>query len=248
MSIFQKITNLLFEENDVDVIAEDELEDISLQEEEKQKEKRLAKAAAAEKEAKQTVANQQPQPKKQEAKLEDSSELKKAVRIDLKEEKDSKKATASKRSYSSVSHRSTVLEEQKEFEFTPVISPIFGASDVETDKAKKKTSVLLPKSKKQNPLGTVISPYYGLGELEEMEEQAKEDILRKAEEIESEEDFVAFEESEKIELDETDLDSIPLDDLIVDNDTEEDEEDMMQISLFGDSTPIKESDNENKKV
>ena len=39
MSIFQKITNLLFEENDVDVIAEDELEDISLQEEEKQKEK-----------------------------------------------------------------------------------------------------------------------------------------------------------------------------------------------------------------
>ena len=38
MSIFQKITNLLFEENDVDVIAEDELEDISLQEEEKQKE------------------------------------------------------------------------------------------------------------------------------------------------------------------------------------------------------------------
>ena len=242
MSIFQKITNLLFEENDVDVIAEDELEDISLQEEEKQKEKRLAKAAAAEKEAKQTAANQQPQPKKQEAKLEDSSELKKAVRIDLKE------ATASKRSYSSVSHRSTVLEEQKEFEFTPVISPIFGASDVETDKAKKNTSVLLPKSKKQNPLGTVISPYYGLGELEEMEEQAKEDILRKAEEIESEEDFVAFEESEKIELDETDLDSIPLDDLIVDNDTEEDEEDMMQISLFGDSTPIKESDNENKKV
>ena len=82
-----------------------------------------------------------------------------------------------------------------------------------------------------------------------MEEQAKEDILRKAEEeMESEEDFVAFEESEKIELDETDLDSIPLDDLIVDNDTEEDEEDMMQISLFGDSTPIKESDNENKKV
>ena len=241
MSIFQKITNLLFEENDVDVIAEDELEDISLQEEEKQKEKRLAKAAAAEKEAKQTAANQQPQ-------LEDSSELKKAVRIDLKEEKDSKKATASKRSYSSVSHRSTVLEEQKEFEFTPVISPIFGASDVETDKAKKNTSVLLPKSKKQNPLGTVISPYYGLGELEEMEEQAKEDILRKAEKIESEEDFVAFEESEKIELDETDLDSIPLDDLIVDNDTEEDEEDMMQISLFGDSTPIKESDNENKKV
>lgn len=75
MSIFQKITNLLFEENDVDVIAEDELEDISLQEEEKQKEKRLAKAAAAEKEAKQTAANQQPQPKKQEAKLEDSSEL-----------------------------------------------------------------------------------------------------------------------------------------------------------------------------
>ena len=69
----------------------------------------------------------------------------------------------------------------------------------------------------------MISPYYGLGELEEMEEQAKEDILRKAEEIESEEDFVAFEESEKIELDETDLDSIPLDDLIVDNDTEEDE-------------------------
>ena len=184
MSIFQKITNLLFEENDVDVIAEDELEDISLQEEEKQKEKRLAKAAAAEKEAKQTAANQQPQPKKQEAKLEDSSELKKAVRIDLKEEKDSKKATASKRSYSSVSHRSTVLEEQKEFEFTPVISPIFGASDVETDKAKKNTSVLLPKSKKQNPLGTVISPYYGLGELEEMEEQAKEDILRKAEKIE----------------------------------------------------------------
>ena len=49
MSIFHKITNLLFEENDVDVIAEDELEDISLQEEEKQKEKRLAKAAAAEK-------------------------------------------------------------------------------------------------------------------------------------------------------------------------------------------------------
>ena len=80
-------------------------------------------------------------------------ESKKRVRIDLKEEKDSKKATASKRSYSSVSHRSTVLEEQKEFEFTPVISPIFGASDVETDKAKKNTSVLLPKSKKAKSTG-----------------------------------------------------------------------------------------------
>ena len=248
MSIFQKITNLLFEENDVDVIAEDELEDISLQEEEKQKEKRMAKAAAAEKEAKQAAVKPQPQPSKPEATPKDSAELKKAVRIDLKEDKNPKTVPSSKRSFSSVSHRSIVLEEQKEFAVTPVISPIFGASDAAADKAKKNTSVLLPKSKKQNPLGTVISPYYGLGELEEMEEQAKEDILRKAEEMEAEEDFVAFEESENIELDETDLNSIPLDDLIVDNDAAEDEEDMMQISLFGDSTPIRESDNENKKV
>ena len=124
--------------------------------------------------------------------------MKKAVRIDLKEEKDSKKATASKRSYSSVSRLLHGFRRTKnEFEVTPVISPIFGASDVETNNKRKVQVYSYQKAKSKIHWEAVISPYYGLGELRKWRRQAKEYIC-KAEEIESEEDFVAFEESEKI--------------------------------------------------
>ncbi|MCR0556968.1 internalin, partial [[Clostridium] innocuum] len=133
-------------------------------------------------------------------------------------------------------------EEKKEFEFSPVISPIFGSSEEESKPKTKSAAPLPQRSKKKNPLGTIISPYYGVGELEEFEAKAQEKIEEK-EKLKKEE--LPQQEVEKYDLEE-EINSVPLEDMI-EKTPGEDGDDLMQISLFGESTPISSVDDASDK-
>lgn len=96
--------------------------------------------------------------------------------------------------------------------------------------------------RKKTPLGTIISPYYGVGELEEFEAKAQEKIEEK-EKLKKEE--LPQQEVEKYDLEE-EINSVPLEDMI-EKTPGEDGDDLMQISLFGESTPISSVDDASDK-
>lgn len=236
MSVFKKLASLLFEETDSEIVAEDELEPVQL----KEKPKKTTK----EPEFREYEPYREPQ---QTAAFPNSmsavkEEEKKFVSIDL-EEKPKVQPTVKKEVNKEPTRPTHVKplrkEEKKEFEFSPVISPIFGSKEENVKPKKKPVSVpkTSSRNKKKNPLGTIISPYYGIGELEEFEQQAQEKIEEK-EKIRKQESPV--EELERHDLEE-EVNSMPLEDLL-DETNEEDHDDLMQISLFGESTPIKDVD------
>ena len=123
-----------------------------------------------------------------------------------------------------------------EYEFRPVLSPIYGNMK-ESEKEPKDVhdAIHLPKVKTKNPLNTVLSPMYGEYELETFEKEAKATISKRREkELQIESAFVAKDAAEAEEEEVLTLDEM----LSVDE--EEDANEPVQISLFGESTPIKE--------
>ena len=123
-----------------------------------------------------------------------------------------------------------------EYEFRPVLSPIHGNMK-ESEKEPKDVhdAIHLPKAKTKNPLNTVLSPMYGEYELETFEKEAKATISKRREkELQIESAFVANDAAEAEEEEVLTLDEM----LSVDE--EEDANEPVQISLFGESTPIKE--------
>ena len=123
-----------------------------------------------------------------------------------------------------------------EYEFRPVLSPIYGNMK-ESEKEPKDVhdAIHLPKAKTKNPLNTVLSPMYGEYELETFEKEAKATISKRREkELQIESAFVAKDAAEAEEEEVLTLDEM----LSVDE--EEDANEPVQISLFGESTPIKE--------
>lgn len=123
-----------------------------------------------------------------------------------------------------------------EYEFRPVLSPIYGNMK-ESEKEPKDVhdAIHLPKAKTKNPLNTVLSPMYGEYELETFEKEAKATISKRREkELQIESAFVANDAAEAEEEEVLTLDEM----LSVDE--EEDTNEPVQISLFGESTPIKE--------
>ena len=123
-----------------------------------------------------------------------------------------------------------------EYEFRPVLSPIYGNMK-ESEKEPKDVhdAIHLPKAKTKNPLNTVLSPMYGEYELETFEKEAKATISkRRGKELQIESAFVANDAAEAEEEEGLTLDEM----LSVDE--EEDANEPVQISLFGESTPIKE--------
>lgn len=240
MSVWKKIAGLLFEETDADVIAEDELEDISFPEEEPVRVKYKKTTVSQNEESYHKVYEHTPV-EKEEKRETVKEEPKKFVSIEITDQEPqqpSEEVSSAPVRAQRVNRVNVVREDKKDYEVTPVISPIFGSKDEHASVKSSSVSITLPKPKKPNPLGTVISPYYGLGELEEFKAEAQENIQLK--EISRQEE-PALQEIERFE-EEDDVNSLSLDDLIADNDQEEDEEDMMQISLFGDSTPLHDSD------
>ena len=123
-----------------------------------------------------------------------------------------------------------------EYEFRPVLSPIYGNMK-ESEKEPKDVhdAIHLPKAKTKNPLNTVLSPMYGEYELETFEKEAKATISKRREkELQIESAFVANDAAEAEEEEVLTLDEM------LGVDEEEDANEPVQISLFGESTPIKE--------
>lgn len=236
MPVFKNLMSMLFGETDEEIIVEDELETIEFKEKKKPKSDPIVKEddpSPREKHVEGKVIKQQAQ-----------EEKKKFVSIDLEEKKieDKKKEVKESTTARPVLKKN---DSSKDFEFTPVISPMFGAKE-EKKKEQKNQSVKIMKrsntvKKKPNPLGTIISPYYGVNELEEFEEEAMEEIAAKQQEqatpIETPKHDVEIEELNQME----EVENVTLDELLEDvHDTTENDEDLMQISLFGDSTPVQE--------
>ena len=96
----------------------------------------------------------------------------------------------------------------------------------------------MKKPKKKNPLVTIISPYYGVSELEEFEAKAQQKI-EENEKFKKEE--LPIQEIDKYEAEE-EIQSVPLEEMIEHTDVTDKEEDLLQISLFGEATPIKHLD------
>lgn len=240
MSIWRKIVGLFFEENDA-VMVDDELEDISFADEVVVSKKPSVKAKEEynkQEEHKSVDVNVHKQSFVEPLKETPSTNF---INVDVVEEKTNIKKEVPTRTTKRPVTTSVIKEEKKDYEFSPVISPIFGSKeDDEKHKGTTKSQVR-PQKKHVNPLGTVISPYFGLGELEEFKVEAQEHIEKKEKLLQSD---LPIEEMEQFEEDD-DVNSISLDDMIVEQETDE-EDDMMQISLFGEATSLRESDEEKK--
>lgn len=250
MAIFKKLVSLLFEESETEVLAEDELKPIDFKEkidkksQTLDKEKFMDEYQPAEKiRVEPEVIKPQPTPSNKESA---NAAQKKFVSIEIEEKKKLEKVVQPE-----VQPRLVKTEEpKKSYDFGPVISPIFGAKD-EVKPAKKSIPIKIKKplsQKEKNPLGTVISPYYGINELAEFENEAKEKIVAK-EKVKQDMKTIELTEVEIAALDkEEETNSIPLEDLISNGAIDEETEDLMQISLFGEVTPIhEESSNYNVK-
>ena len=271
MSIFKKITSFLFEEQEDEIVEDDEIQPLTM----KNSEVELEQEERLKKEEQVVVEKVVEQPQEPVSKFVDITdndpiEEKKEVVKEVKPQEPVKK------------------EVKKEYEFTPVISPMFGVSEEEI-KASKKASVKPVSThhmtKKNNPLGTILSPFYGLSEESPFEqaskpvkkEEEKKEVIKKEEVVEKEvyiepsvaevkedvqdsfEPEIPFEkpkaqpqevvpvkecvQTKEEMLKQEEASSIPLEDLIADDSNKN--EDLMQISLFGESTPIKECNTDN---
>lgn len=246
MSLIKKITSFFFEESDEDVIADDEIKDIKFDNSDKSTNTLYDQIKKTSSET-----NMSDEPK--EIKKQETSKF-----VNIEVEKKEKKVETSKETKEIKTKKSYRVDEKKEYEYTPVISPMFGVAEHEKKQNLEKkhpTKSVRVIKKKTNPLETIISPYYGLEEFEEIDTKAKQEI--KSEKIEDKEkSLIVSNQDEKVEISDMPVQdsllseevmneikkeestAVPLE-TIISND-EKDEEDLMQISLLGESTPIKE--------
>lgn len=238
MSVFKKIVGFLFEEEE-EILEEGEIEPIEFQEEIPVHKPRVQMEETVPKPLSRPMKEQVVEP------VIPVVEKKQFTSIELtppqpKEVKERPQRVAVQRSAKSRVEPAPI---KQEFEFTPVISPIFGA-DEKTVKMKKK-SPSIPKERstmtspsKKNPLGTIISPIYGATELDEFKVEAEErlhveeEALAKLPEKIEEPKILAGED------DDHDIVSVPLEDLLAKEETAASEEDLLQISLFGDNEVV----------
>ncbi len=218
--MFKKLLSFLFEE-DNEVIVDDDLEKVDFS---RVQEADLSSIVSTPRPVEKRVDQLRPQPSHRTASVEEEPVRTQTIDIKIEPEKKETQRPA----------RTEVRREvKKEYEFSPVISPMFGSS--EAKKPKRPAPVTeTPMSKKRNALGTVISPMYGQSELDHFEMEAK---LEKEEKEKQQEVAPVVEELEA---------GLSLDDLIV-NDHEADTDDCIQFSLFGDETPVSSIDTDIEK-
>lgn len=244
MSLIKKLTSFFFEESDEDIIADDEIKDITFkhQNEDDILDDLVKPVAEVKTETKPKETQKQ--------------EISKFVNIEV--EKEAKETELVKEKKETKAKVIRHLDEKKEYEYTPVISPMFGLSENEkNDNAEPKHPKKVARTikKKINPLGTIISPYYGLEEAENVAEEKK-----KNQEIEnpanSDVEVVVQNEDHELKINDNSLQeslfsdevmneikkeeakAVPLETII--SDDEKEKENLMQISLFGESTPIED--------
>ena len=215
--MFEWLKNLLFSEEDV-VVEEDKLEEIDFT-----KVNDFERILTDTSKKTNTEEKNAVKEKKEEALNEEKKNdipLRNEFNIQLKESQPKKEPLSeakTKRTDRSVSER-----KEKDIEINSVISPMFGEGN------EKKVEKLTPTStvvKKKDGLGTVISPMYGQAELNVHEQEA----IAKINESKQTEMPVIEEDDWK--------DDIPLEELIT---GEEESDDCVQFSLFGDSQSIHE--------
>lgn len=247
MSFLKKVASFFFEETEEDVIVEDEIKPIEIKKKqdvvneeyiEPVKQKQVVQPVMKKAESQHTAV------KKDTSKTED----RKFVKIDIAAQQPQVKVKAE--SVKNTRKQITVdkaprKDVKTDYEFTPVISPIFGAREEEKKvKPAKKTYVNMPnaqKAAKKNPLGTIISPYFGLDELEEFEEEAQQ-VIEEKEQVCKEENIALAQEQRK---EKETVKSLSLADMLVGDDrTQDSEDDLMQISLFGENTSVRDLEKE----
>lgn len=245
MSVFKKLVGFLFEEEDLE---EDEWEDFSTQDEEEELSKETVEVHRPK--VREIKEDPQPQPVVQETVFERPvAKEAKFTNIEISEQKKPKRTIGERDR--ALNKRSVKRSEpiRKEFEFTPVISPIFGVDEESDNSPMHAAKVDIPplrttiaKAPKKNPLGTVLSPMYGANELEEFEEEAKVRL-----EIENEAKYAmdGFDEADEVEIayddeeiDETEIVRVPLEELLSSDEQSEQSDDLLQFSLFGDDETI----------
>lgn len=221
--MFKKILSFLFEE-DTEVVVDDDLEKVDFS---RVQNEEFASIVNNEKRVDQLRPQPRPQAQPVRPVVEDIEPVTRTQTIDIKLEPEKKEPVRQQ--------REVRKEVKKEFEFTPVISPMFGSSEVKKPKRPAPVVETSP-SKKRNALGTVISPMYGQSELDRFESEAQLELQEKEKRQEA---APIIEEVEE---------GLSLDDLIV-NESENVLEDCVQFSLFGDETPLStiELENTDKK-
>lgn len=177
MSVFKKLVGFLFEEEE-EIEEEGELQEVTFKEPQAPRQRvhveeelsSIKRAPAKEKVRVESVNRpvvQQPvyEPPVQEDK--------KFTTIELSKEEEQPKAPRRNTERVSTQRQKPQRNEpvKSEFEFTPVISPIFGADEKEVKHAKQSNASVppiratIPSTPKKNPLGTILSPIYGATEL-----------------------------------------------------------------------------------
>ncbi len=242
MSLIKKITSFFFEESDEDVIADDEIKDITLNHQDKDD---------VLEEIVKPVVDVQTEMKPKETQKQESSKF-----VNIEVEKEAKEPEPVKEKKAAKPKVTRHVDEKKEYEYTPVISPMFGLSETEKNditEQKHPKKVARTIKKKINPLGTIISPYYGLEEADNIEEEKKpkqeienttkveSEVVEQNEEYELKSDNKSVQESlfsDEVmnEIKKEEEKTVPLESIISDDE----KENLMQISLFGESTPIEE--------
>lgn len=217
MGLFKKVLSFLIEEEDEEVYEEEYLEPISPK-------PRVYKEPELQKNEHTTNIPLEPTVVKP-VQVETEEEVvvnRKVKHIEVDEMKPSK---------ISISRENRREDVKKEYEFTPVLSPMFGSKDDEPVKEGK--PVILKGKKKSNLLGTVISPMYGAKELDKFEEEAKAKLEEKKQQ---KEEPVTFEQEE--------LENVPLTSLL--EEEVENRDDLIQFSLFGEGESVKSSHMDNE--
>lgn len=249
MSVFKKLVGFLFEEEED--LEDDELEDFSFLEE--KEEEPLPKEIVNIRRPKAREVKETPQHHSavSEASFgQPAAKETKFTSIEVSEQEAPKRTQAPKERIVG-SKRNVKRSEpiRKEFEFTPVISPIFGVDEETENTRSGSPKVDIPPLRatiattpKKNPLGTVLSPMYGANELEEFEEEAKTRLENESEAKYAMDGFDDVDEVEIAyddeEIDETEIVRVPLEELLSNEEQSEQSDDLLQFSLFGDDETI----------
>ena len=177
-------------------------------------------------------------PLAQAEKEEQSNEQRPFTGINVDVEKPKKQEIKTREKEIHKKQKETKTDVSAEYEFRPVLSPIFGNMN-ESEKNPKEVhdAIHLNKAKTKNPLNTVLSPMYGEYELEQFEQEAKDTIQkRKDKEKSLQVESSLMHDAQNDDEDENGMFS--LEDML--SSEEDDDNEPVQISLFGDSTPIKD--------
>lgn len=225
--MLEGLKRLIFNTDIDDVSEEGELEEIQLPKKEAEPEPEPVKK---------TQPAPQPQ---QEAKAEPAEPAEEPFTGIVADEEKQKAASRNERKGKSEPRaarqkKDVYAEANAEFEFKPILSPIYGnTADEERKPQDVHDAVHLPKAKTRTALNTVISPMYGADQPRQKQKSKTESNPPRHGRISAKE-----EPQEKV---------LSLDEMLV-KEKKDEREETVQISLFGETTPVHAEKEDQEKV